>query len=263
MKPLLVIVGGHDPGGAGVDADRAAAASFGAELEVRSAVTAWTRQDAGGLRELGARPAEDWARPVASWLAEARAERRMVVIKFGLLPTRAALDAAADLLTEHAAVAVVDPVLAPSAGGRFLQPEDVEHLRRVLLALPVVATPNVPELAELSGRAPELLARERPAREEAARALVAVGCRAVVAKGGHGLEDPALDLVVERHATTALEHPRIPRAKVRGSGCRHATVLACSLALGKDLPSAARRAAEHLGALLRQAVGRPPSPPGC
>jgi hydroxymethylpyrimidine/phosphomethylpyrimidine kinase len=253
VKPLLLLVGGHDPSGAGVDADRAAAASFGDELEVRCETTAWTRQDAGGLRELGARAAEDWARPVASWLAEARAARRVVVLKFGLLPTRAALDAAAALLADHAVPAVVDPVLAPSAGGRFLEAADVEHLRRVLLSLPVVATPNVPELAELLGRAPEVLARDPVAREVAARALVAAGCRAVVAKGGHGVEDPALDLVVEPGGTSVLEHPRLPQAKVRGSGCRHATVLAGHLALGKDLPSAARKASEHLLALLRRA----------
>jgi len=252
VKPLLLLVGGHDPGGAGIDADGAAAASFGDALEWRSEITAWTRQDAGGLRELGARPAEAWARPVAEWLLEARAARRVVVLKFGLLPTRAAIDAAARLVADHAATAVVDPVLAPSAGGRFLQPEDVSHLRRELLSLSVVATPNVPELAELGGLACEELARDRQARAAAARSLVAAGCRAVVAKGGHGVEDPALDLVVERHAETALEHPRILRAKVRGSGCRHATVLAGHLALGKDVPSAARAASAHLLPLLRR-----------
>lgn len=252
MKPLLCSVGGHDPSGAGVDADRAAAASFGDELEWRREVTAWTRQDAGGLRELGARPPAEWARTVGAWLAEAREEGRVAVLKFGLLPGAEAIDAAAELVRVHAVAAVVDPVLAPSAGGRFLGPEEVLHLRRVLLALPVVATPNVPELAELTDMLPDALARDPAARSGAARLLLAGGCRAVVAKGGHGSEDPVLDLVVEASGQTALEHARIPLAKVRGSGCRHATVLAGHLALGKDLPSAALQASRHLLALLRQ-----------
>lgn len=265
--PRLLVAGGHDPSGAGVDADLDALR--GLPLEVATVVTAWTVQDSGGVRALGARPATEWA-------AEARAAAglsggldagamskrldRPAALKFGLLPGADHVRAAARLVRELGAPAVVvDPVLAASSGGRFLDAAGVAALRQELLALPVVATPNVAELAELADADPRELAVSLPARRAAALLLLERGCAAVVAKAGHGMEEPACDLVVCRPRTSfaeaqtlvlELRHPRIPGAKIRGSGCRFATRLAAGLALGQDLATAARGASALLEELL-------------
>jgi len=267
--PRLLVVAGHDPGGAGVDADRDALADL--PVDARFVVSAWTEQDDAGVHALGARGSR-------SWLAEARRELPVAALKFGLLPGAADIRAAAGLVREARAAhqageaareanaalgvpsctfwVVADPVLASSSGGRFLDRESAREYLRELLPTGVVLTPNLDELAELAGAGRELVGRDLAAREAAARTLLELGAAAIVVKGGHGEEDPALDLVLERSgAPRWLEHARIHGGKVRGSGCRFASRLAAWLALGASLEKAAREASEHVLGRIRQAAG--------
>jgi len=242
--PRMLVVAGHDPSGAGLDADRDALA--GLALTAHFIVTAWTAQDARGLQQLG-------AREVGDWLAEARAELPVAALKFGLLPGRPHVRAAAEFVHEAReraggmCWAVVDPVLASSSGARFLDERAAREYLVALLPTGVVLTPNIDELAELTGKDRESLVRDPPARLAAARALLERGATAVIVKAGHGTENPARDLVLEAGKSEMwLAHPRIPGGKVRGSGCRFATRVAANLALGTGLVQAARDASEHV-----------------
>jgi hydroxymethylpyrimidine/phosphomethylpyrimidine kinase len=250
----LLIVAGHDPSGAGIDADLAALAEL--DVEARFAVTAWTEQDEGGLRRLGARGA-------GSWLSEARRELPVAALKFGLLPGGEHVRAAADLVHEARSRAsgaglwaVVDPVLASSSGSRFLDAEGAREYLNSMLPAGVVLTPNLDELAELAGAERGRLGRDLAARAEAAQTLLDLGAAAIVVKGGHGQEDPACDLVLTREGGAEwIEHERVRGGKVRGSGCRFATGLAARLALGAALPEAVREASDHVLGCIREAGG--------
>ena len=239
-RPWLLVVAGHDSsGGAGVDADREAAEAAG--IECRVVVTAWTRQDAGGVRELGAVEPE-------AWLAEALAlpEGPPSALKFGLLPGAPAVDAAALLVRGLRArlgqelPVVLDPVIVASSGTRFLETPALERLRAGLRTLGPVLTPNLPEAAELSGWSFEALRDDPEERIGAARCLLEAGARAVLLKGGHGEEDPVRDLVLMAGgAPIWVRHARVPGKGIRGSGCRYATAVAAKLALGRGGPEAA------------------------
>ncbi|MBI5364129.1 MAG: bifunctional hydroxymethylpyrimidine kinase/phosphomethylpyrimidine kinase [Planctomycetes bacterium] len=246
LHPLLLVVAGHDPSGAGIDADRDAAQEL--PFEFAGVVTANTEQDAGGVRAIGARPARKWLLEAFAFvLGDVRA------VKFGLLPgaehVLAALDLVRALRERHGAdfPVVVDPVLAASSGGRFLDADAVKTLKRELLPARVVLTPNLDELAELTARDPRELARALEPRLAAARDLCALGAAAVIAKGGHGGEDPVRDLVVRADGRYQwLLHPRVKGGKIRGSGCRYSTRLAARLGQGWTLETAAEEAARHV-----------------
>lgn len=254
-RPRVLVVAGHDPSGAGVDADRAALADLA--LDVASVVTARTDQDAHGVRSIG-------AREPSVWLAEARACLAGVdALKFGLLPGPDHVEAACDLVRAARAesprvMVVVDPVLAASSGGRFLDGRGVDALRTRLFALDVIATPNVPELAELARADARELASSIERRVAAGRTLLASGLLAVVMKGGHGDEDPVHDVWITRDDETPVHrlHPRIVGGKVRGSGCRFASRLAGELASGRTLDHAVRAAAEHVTSAIERAARR-------
>lgn len=254
----ILIVAGHDPSGAGIDADRAAleAARVHGPLDVACVVTARTDQDARAVRAIGARDPVEWLRE-----ARAHAARGVDAIKFGLLPGHEHVRAACELVRVAAArFVVLDPVLSASSGGRFLDARGVTTLVESLLPLDVIVTPNVPELAELVGAvegsrttfdAAGTLARDLAARRAAAERLLATGARAVVAKGGHGQEDPVADLMLARGEPCATHtHPRVVGGKVRGSGCRFASFLAARLAQGRPLGVAAAEARGHVVGLL-------------
>jgi hydroxymethylpyrimidine/phosphomethylpyrimidine kinase len=244
---VVLAVGGHDSsGGAGVDADREAIEFAGARSAL--VITARTVQDERGVRELGARAPSTWSRE-----ARAALEPGVHALKLGLLPGSEAVLAAAALVESLAEgiPVVLDPVLEASSGTRFHDDAGRAELCRVLLPLGLIWTPNLPELAELTGATLDQLSVHLEARQEAASLLLRAGASAVVVKGGHGLEEPVLDLVFEAAGTVhRLGHPRGVGPGIRGSGCRFASHLAAGLALGRDLPSAVGEAGSWVGRLI-------------
>jgi hydroxymethylpyrimidine/phosphomethylpyrimidine kinase len=275
MKRVLV-VGGHDPSGAGVDADREALSDL--DVEVLVVVTAHTDQDERGVRSIGAVDARKWLEE-----ALAHVERGVDAIKFGLLPgidhVRAAARLARTARATHAARAaqlaraerpskvheldsavfpiVLDPVISASSGSRFLDADAVESMRGELVAEDVIVTPNVAELAELARVPAARIARSISERTQAAWMLLGLGARAVIAKGGHGLEDPVRDLVLERdREVVRIEHARIEGGKIRGSGCRFASRVAARLGESWTLERAAKDASEHVSAAIARACRR-------
>lgn len=244
----LLIVAGHDPSGAGIDADLEAAA--GLEIEAVPIVTARTDQDDRAVRSVGERDPEEWGRE-----ASEAAREGVAALKFGLLPGVDHVRAARALvrrLRERGGAeirVVVDPVIRASSGGVFLDARAVEILRGELVAEGVVLTPNLAEAAELACLATRELESSFPARIEAARILLALGAAAVVIKGGHGREDPVRDLVARADGGYRwIERRRVPGIGLRGSGCRFATRLAGGLALGRTLEEAAEAAGEFVAA---------------
>lgn len=248
----LLIVAGHDPSGAGIDADREAAESLG--VRAHAIVTARTEQDDHGVYAVGARPASAW---FGEALAALERDTSIGALKLGLLPGVEHVRAAVELVRRARVPVVLDPVISASSGRRFLFAEAVDVLARELLAEPVIVTPNLPEAAELTGvPLARLLAGERE-RIAVARTLLERGASAVVLKGGHGSEDPVLDLVVRPgEDPLALRRPRVPGGGIRGSGCRFASHLAAALVLGRPLEQAAGEAGTWVGERIAAAATR-------
>lgn len=257
-SPRILVIAGHDPShGAGLDADGAAIEFAGAQM--LPVTTALTDQDERSFRSVG-------ARPVSEWFAEAvRAlERAPAALKFGLLPGRAHLRAAAELVALARArlgsglPVVIDPVLGSSSGGRFVDDEGVQEYRAALLPLGCIWTPNLPEASELSGTDLLRLETDLDARWRWARAWVGAGAAGVVLKAGHGREDPAMDLFFsELEGPFWSAHSRIAGGKLRGSGCRYASLLAAGLAMGGGLSEAASRASGCLAEWISHSVSKP------
>ena len=245
----ILVIAGHDPtGGAGVDADREAIEAHGGEA--RTVLTALTDQDGTAVRSLG-------ARDPGAWLAEARAELAgpgevFGAVKTGLLPGVAHVRALGRLLDElrPGTPIVVDPVLAASGGEPFLDDAGIETLLAEIVPRGVILTPNLPETALLTGVPMERL-QATEARIEAGQGLLRLGAGLVVLKGGHGAEDPVLDLVLmPGEAPHVAKHPRIAGGSLHGSGCRFASTLATALARGVPAPDAVEAAGAFVANLI-------------
>jgi hydroxymethylpyrimidine/phosphomethylpyrimidine kinase len=244
---LLVVAGKDSSGGAGVDADLEAARWAGASAVV--VVTAETQQGPGGLVELGARRPGEWARE-----AELALEAGVDAVKIGLLPGAEHVEAAAELIRKvgggiKAVPVVVDPVLAPTLGGRFLDEGGVEAFKQALIPTGCVLTPNLEEAAELTGRASSLLAEHPQARLDAAQELMELGAAGVLLKGGHA-EGELLELVCAPGVDPEWLSLERRSGSLRGTGCRHSTAVAVSLARGLGLLEAAGVASAWIGSLI-------------
>jgi hydroxymethylpyrimidine/phosphomethylpyrimidine kinase len=271
----VLVVGGHDPSGAGVDADRAALSDL--DVEVLVVVTAHTDQDDHGVRSIGAVDARTWLAEALAHVQHGTDDRGVDAIKLGLLPgvehVRAAVRLARAARAAHSEHSpgvgrsammheldsavfsiVLDPVIRASSGARFLDANAVEAMRGELIGEDVIVTPNIDELAELARVPAALLAASITARTHAAEMLLGLGARAVIAKGGHGLEDPVRDLVIERNGrVVTIEHARVVGGKIRGSGCRFAARLAGRMGESWPLEKAAKDASDHVSAAIERA----------
>jgi hydroxymethylpyrimidine/phosphomethylpyrimidine kinase len=237
--PVAITIAGSDSGGgAGIQADLKAFARCG--VHGTSAIVALTAQNTVGVSSVHAVPPQvilDQVRAVASDIGVDAA-------KVGMLGDEATIDAVVEALVELAeAPVVVDPVMVAESGAVLLDPAAKQALIERVLPLAAVVTPNLAEARELSGLA------KQASTEELARAVHALGPKAVVVTGGHS-EDGA-DLFFDGEMTEVIEGPRHPDGASHGSGCTHSSALAAHLALGLD-PLEAAAAARAIAA---EAVG--------
>jgi hydroxymethylpyrimidine/phosphomethylpyrimidine kinase len=145
---------------------------------------------------------------------------------------------------------VLDTVMVAKGGSRLLDDETVEVLRRELLPLARLITPNVPEAEALTG----LTIRTPHDLERAARALVALGARAALVKGGH-LDGPAIDVLFDGESITELRADRLITRHTHGTGCMLSAAIAARLALGDDVIAAARAAKAYVTRAIARAPG--------
>ncbi len=245
--PRALVVAGWDPtGGAGLAADLAMLTGHG--VQGGGAVSAVTSQGPKGLDRLMAVPAELLRAQIADALALGAPD----VVKIGLLPDAASIDAVADALLEVEAPIVLDPVLSVSAGGWRLDDEAIRGLVGRLLPRATVTTPNGPEARALAARLG--VADES---DGAAGRLLSTVSRAVLRTGGHDDAPDAVDvLFVGGREVARLGARRVPGGPFHGTGCALSAALAARLARGESLEKAASGAREVVRGLLRLAAAR-------
>jgi hydroxymethylpyrimidine/phosphomethylpyrimidine kinase len=163
-------------------------------------------------------------------------------IKTGMLYSRGIIAAVCDILEriplKERPALVVDPVMIASSGDPLLQDDALEIYRDRLFPLATVVTPNRDETAMIYGQA-----IERPEElEEIGPKLVHRFGTAFLLKGGHWPGDLAVDFLVMQREVQRLAEPFVSGPPTHGTGCTFSAALAAGLALGDDLPAAARRA---------------------
>jgi len=176
-------------------------------------------------------------------------------VKVGMLgsvQTARAVGEAFDLLPAGTPI-VVDPVMVAESGARLLDEDAQSALVGLVLARATVVTPNLPEARVLAGD-------DTLEGEQLARAVHALGPRAVVVTGGH--REEAIDVVFDGQRTYELSGPRYPDGAAHGSGCTHSSTLAARLAWGDDLEAAAREAKRVASEAVRDGLREIGSGPG-
>ena len=231
LPRVLSIAGSDSGGGAGIQADIKAFAACGVHgMTAITAITAQNTQSVTGV----------WPLPRDAVLAQVEAVSADIgvdAVKIGMLGTAdtiAAVNEALDMVA--AAPAVLDPVMVAESGARLLDADAHAALVELVLPRAAVVTPNLAEAAALAG----LELDAEPA--ELARAVHALGPRAVVVTGGH--RDSAADVFFDGEQLVEIPGQRMPAGAAHGSGCTHSSALASFLAHGLEPLAAAWRAKE-------------------
>jgi hydroxymethylpyrimidine/phosphomethylpyrimidine kinase len=266
MVPTVLAIAGSDSGGgAGIQADLKAFARCG--VHGTTAITAITAQSTVGVEAIHTVPPEMILAQVRAVCADIRVD----AVKIGMLGAVETVRAVARALDELPAriPVVVDPVMVAESGARLLELAARDALIEQLLPRASVVTPNVPEARVLAGRAPGDGGDAAPAEdaqrreaEDLARAVLALGPRAVVVTGGHRLR--AVDVFLQAGAARVveIEGERHPDGATHGSGCTHSSLLAAHLALGATPLQAAQAARRLTGEAVRDGLGEVGAGPG-
>jgi hydroxymethylpyrimidine/phosphomethylpyrimidine kinase len=248
MKGRVLICAGSDSGGgAGIQADIKAVTALGGFA--MTAITALTAQNTLGVQGVvGVAP--DFIRlQMRSVLEDLGAD----AIKTGMLHDVATIEAVCDEIAASAPglPLVADPVMVATSGSRLLADDAMETLRQRLLPIAVVITPNIPEAEALTG----LSITDEGDMRAAAQALLAMGARAVLLKGGHMEGEVLVDLLVTPQGVHRYEDRRIVTRHTHGTGCTLASAVAAGLARGLALEPAVRRARAYVRAAILAAPG--------
>src|SRR3954467_8645566 len=174
----LTIAGSDSSGGAGIQADLKTFAAFG--VYGASVITALTAQNTQGVTGIHQVPADF----VTAQIDAVFGDLDVKAAKVGMVSQRAVIEAiAAGLARWSPKHIVLDPVMVATSGDRLLAPDAVDALSQKVIPLADVVTPNLPEAAALLQ---EQIASSEAAIESQGKRLLAMGCRAVLIKGGHG-----------------------------------------------------------------------------
>ena len=241
----LTIAGSDSSGGAGIQADLKTFAALG--VYGASVITALTAQNTTGVSGIHQVPAEF----VTAQIDAVFSDLAIGAVKIGMVAQLSGIDAIAAGLTRWSPKHVVlDPVMVATSGDRLLAAEAVDALRTKLIPLASVITPNLPEAAALLD---EAVAADEATVEKQGRRLLALGCKAVLIKGGHGEGAESIDYLVDSSGVTALAAPRVATKNTHGTGCSLSSAIAAGLAKGEGMETAVRNAKAWVSAAIAAA----------
>ena len=240
MRTALSIAGSDCSGGAGIQADIKTMSAHG--VYAMSAITALTAQNTMGVISIQEATPDFLADQLDAVFTDIFPD----AIKIGMMANAALIRVIARKLKQYNAKhIVVDPVMVATSGSKLMQDDALDTLKRELLPLAELVTPNIPEAEVLSSM------RITSAEDmvTAAKHMEKAFSCAVLLKGGHDLNS-ANDLLCRNGEIQWFRGRRINNPNTHGTGCTLSSAIASNLAYGLELSEAVRRAKDYISGAL-------------
>ena len=236
IPKAMTIAGSDSGGGAGVQADLKTFAALG--VYGASTLTAITAQNTVAVTAVHDIPTDVITAQIDAVLTDIGAD----AVKTGMLSSSDIIECVCEALEVHGVQRlVVDPVMIAKSGDALLREDAIGSLRTRLLPLAMVVTPNIPETEALTETT---IVSDADVRR-AAEAIVGMGARSVVVKGGHR-EGPATDLFYDGKEFKEFTAPRFDTVNTHGTGCTFASAVAAGLARGMVVTDAVALAKDYV-----------------
>jgi hydroxymethylpyrimidine/phosphomethylpyrimidine kinase len=241
---ILIVAGSDSGGGAGIQADIKTVTMLGGHA--MTAVTAVTAQNTTGVSAIHPVPAEVILAQIEAVISDIGVD----AVKIGMIGSAFAADQVAGRLerlkSEQPGLPIVfDPVMVATSGALLADDATIRAFGR-LMEVATIATPNLPELKQLTSEDDPVTAALHLVGEH--------GC-AVLIKGGHEEGEALADALIETDNMTSWQGQRIETTSTHGTGCTLASAIAFFLAEGNSLADAVARAREFVRVALHDAPG--------
>jgi hydroxymethylpyrimidine/phosphomethylpyrimidine kinase len=242
----LTIAGSDSGGGAGIQADLKTFQELGAYG--MSVITALTAQNTQGVHGVYPQTKEAVIAQLDAVLSDIGAD----AVKTGMLFSSEIIEAVSHKLRAYKVEQIViDPVMVAKGGQSLLQEEAIEAVRKHLIPLATVITPNVPEAEVIIG---EKGIASLEDMKEAAIIIHRLGAQNVVLKGGHLHGEESTDVLFDGNEFTYLPVKRIQTKHTHGTGCTFAAAIAAGLAKGQSVLEATKIAKEFISCAIQHSL---------
>lgn len=242
---VLILAGSDSGGGAGIQADIKAVTMLGGFAA--TAITAITVQNTLGVHGVHPLPIELIRAQAEAVLDDIGAD----ALKTGMLGSVDVVETVAAIIDQAGAPAVVDPVMVAKGGAALLPDQAVAAVKALMIPRAALLTPNAPEAEALTG----LTVADLDGQRRAGEALLQLGARAVLMKGGHVPGERLIDVLMTPNGETLFEGERVETRHTHGTGCTLASACAAGLAKGLPLPIAVAEAWAYVAEAIRRAPG--------
>lgn len=236
---VLTIAGSDSGGGAGIQADIKTISAMGCYAS--SAITAVTVQNTLGVQAVHPIPLDILEGQIDAILSDIGAD----AIKIGMLHSTKVVNLVAEMIEKYGIRNVVlDPVMVSTSGHKLIEDDAIESIKKRLIPLSRVITPNIPEAEILSG----CKISSDQDFEQIAKKLSFNKSVSVLLKAGHLDNDCLVDYFynIEDDTITLLPSKRVKTRNTHGTGCTLSSAFASALARGEDLTLAAKSAKKYI-----------------
>ena len=234
---VLIIAGSDCGGGAGIQGDIKTVTCLGGYAA--TAITALTAQNTTGVYGIHDVPTEFIAHQIKLVLEDIGAD----AIKTGMLSKASVVEVVATVLKDYPQIPLIlDPVMFAKGGEALLQEDALETLKKRLIPLAEIITPNIPEAEFLANMEIKTVSDMSAAAEK----ILALGCNSVLIKGGHLAGEKLTDLLATNDDEMIFTQARIDTKNTHGTGCALASAIATGLAQKMPLYDAVARARQFV-----------------
>lgn len=244
IKTALTIAGSDCSGGAGIQADLKTFSAHGVfGMSVIVSVVAENTSRVISTEDISPKVIREQIQAVFE-------DMPVNAVKVGMLSSTQCMQAVAEGIEEHnPAYVVIDPVMIAKGGHALMQPDSLDMLKKRILPLAYILTPNIPEAEAIVGF-------EIKTEEDIKKAAVAIhqtGAKNVLIKGGH-LQGDASDLLFDGTSFFTYTTKRIPTKNTHGTGCTLSSAIAANLANGYSLHEAVEKAKAYVTTAIEHAL---------
>ena len=246
MKGRVLICAGSDSGGgAGIQADIKTVTALGGFAT--TAITALTAQNTMGVSSIIEVPVNFLLEQIRMVLSDLGAD----CIKTGMLHNVQVIEAVSEAIEKDGGkkYLVVDPVMVAKGGQELLESSALHALKSYMIVRADLLTPNIPEAELLTG----LEISDIDTMRRAAHAILEMGSKAVLLKGGHLKDETLTDILVTKDVEKTFSGPRLLTKHTHGTGCSMASAVATGIAQGNPLEMAVQRARDYVFTAIKTA----------
>ena len=243
---VLIIAGSDSSGGAGIQADIKTVTALGSYA--MTAITAVTAQNTKSVKKIIAIPTTIVQKQITMVLDDIGTH----AVKIGMLHNADIIKSVYKTLKKYKSKNIVlDPVMIAKSGVKLISNNSIKHLKKLLLPICTIVTPNIPEAEILTGQS----ISNKDDMIKAARTILSMGSKNVLLKSGHLKNKMLFDILATKKEIKIFKKRKILTKNTHGTGCTLSSALAVCLSQNKNMVQACKTSLSYVDKAIISAPG--------